>query len=111
MKKKMAIVVLAMVLAGLMAGNCFAAAEWFNCPIYRLQVHGPAAGSAQLSGANDLNTVTFPSTWIRLDPGNLNRLIAVGLTALSNGTKCSDFLGSRCRSLSRQYTIMYALNH
>jgi len=105
MKKKMAIVVMALVLTGLMAATCSAA--WYNCTISGIGA-GATSGSAQLVGVSDAG-VALPLGWYALDPtpANLNRLVAIGLTALSNGTQVRI---SFTPGVSTNISIMYALN-
>jgi hypothetical protein len=91
MKKKLAIVVLALVMAGVFAGNCFATpvtGTWYICNVM-------GAGQANSTGAvclTDINgTASFTNRWFNLGTtgtsGTTKQLLATSLTGSAAGLR------------------------
>jgi hypothetical protein len=87
MKKKVAIVVLALVMAGFMAGNCFAvpvSGTWYVCNV----IASGNTGASSLVMLTDSNgTATFSKRWFILNTGTAKQLLAASLTGTAAGLR------------------------
>lgn len=88
MKRSAVILVLAMVLAGLLAGNCFAAPAWYNCNM-------EAAGQITTDSyvcltvtpvANPVNPQQY-KRWCLLTAATARQLLATSLTSSAAGLR------------------------
>ena len=81
MKKKLAIVVLALIMAGVMAGNCFAvpvSGNWYVCTVKAV---GQSGTITQVQLTDNTAPATFTNRWFLLNATIAKQLLATGLTA------------------------------
>jgi hypothetical protein len=97
MKKKMAIVVLAMVLAGFMTGTSWAAipAGCYICNVKGVGTNVTSTGVKDQICLTDINgNAAVQQTWFNLDTTAASKLLASGLTAISSTLKVYVYLGT-----------------
>ncbi len=113
MKKKLAVLVLALVITGLMAGSCFAAPKWYYCNVL-------GTGQAGVNAAVCLtdNTPIPPSTttgaftkkWFTLSNANtaVKQLLATSLTGSAAGLRVYALVDTAIANYS--ITSMYVIS-
>jgi hypothetical protein len=94
MKKKLAIVVLAMIMAGVLAGNCFAAGPWYACNVMAV---GTSGGITQIQLKDTAATpwglpAPQAARWYILSAGTAKQLLATGLTGSSASLRVYAYL-------------------
>jgi hypothetical protein len=81
MKKKLAIVVLALIMAGVLAGNCFAVpvtSNWYVCNVIAT---GTSGANAMIMLTDNTATATFTKRWFLLSAATAKQLQATSLTS------------------------------
>jgi hypothetical protein len=103
MRAKKAIVgmVLVMGIVGIFAVNAFAANAWYTCTISKVGGYTKDGGvmTVRLSDTKG----AFSNTYFQIDEGRLNQILAVFLTAASNGATVYVYADPVAKTLTRVY--------
>jgi len=92
---------LALAMIGLCANNAFSAEAWYTCTITKIGGDTGDSGSIYVR-LNDTRS-TFSNVYFRIPAGRLNQILAVLLTAASNGATVYVKADPVARTLSNVY--------
>ena len=83
-KKVITTIFLVLAMIGFFTVSAFSADAWYTCTIKRIGGYTAANGSIQVSLTDTKGT--FSDVYFKIEEGRLNQILAVFLTAASNGS-------------------------
>jgi len=103
MRTKKAIMGMFLVLAivGIFAVNAFAAAAWYTCTISKVGGYTADDGAIQVRLTDTKGA--FSGVYFTIAEGRLNQILAVFLTAASNGATVYVYADPVAKTLTRAY--------
>jgi len=100
-KKSLTVVAIALVFTLFLTANVFAAAAWYTCNIFKVGGYTADDGAIQVQLADTKGA--FPKTYFKIAEGRLNQILAVFLTAASNGATVYVYADPAAKTLTRVY--------
>jgi hypothetical protein len=85
LKKAMSGMMLVVGFVGILVANVFAADAWYTCTIDRIGGNTPVDGLMYVQLTDTASPKKFTKMYFRIPEGRLNQIMAVLLTAASNG--------------------------
>ena len=103
-KKVITRVFLVLALIGFFTVSAFSADAWYTCTIKRVGGYTAANGAIQVLLTDTKGS--FSNVYFKIEEGRLNQILAVFLTAASNGSKVYVKADPVAKTLSAAYYIV-----
>jgi hypothetical protein len=100
-KKSLTVVALALVFTLFLTANVFAAAAWYTCTISKVGGYTADDGAIQVRLTDTKGA--FSNVYFTIAEGRLNQILAVFLTAASNGATVYVYADPVAKTLTRAY--------